>query len=123
MALVGGGTIPDTGQFPVFLGADGPRLGELDEEFVFERRVGEAFALGNNTWRIDAIEAHRVVVGPAEGNTAVMPFWRGEDSPRSAELGAAVGALAVRSPAGSTIPSYPAGSKNSAGSRPERRGP
>ena len=93
MALVGGGTIPDTGQFPVFLGADGPRLGELDEEFVFERRVGEAFALGNNTWRIDAIEAHRVVVGPAEGNTAVMPFWRGEDSPRSAELGAAVGAL------------------------------
>ena len=93
LALVGGGTIPDTGQFPVFLGADGPRLGELDEEFVFERRVGEAFALGNNTWRIDAIEAHRVVVGPAEGNTAVMPFWRGEDSPRSAELGAAVGAL------------------------------
>ena len=93
LALVGGGTIPDTGQYPVYLGAEGPRLGELDEEFVFERRVGEAFALGNNTWRIDAIEAHRVVVRPAEGNTAVMPFWRGENSPRSAELGAAVGAL------------------------------
>src|SRR5271157_4233202 len=93
LALAGGGTIADTGQFPVFLGAAGPRLGELDEEFVFERRVGEAFTLGNNTWRIDAIEAHRVVVRPAEGNTAVMPFWRGENSPRSAELGAAVGAL------------------------------
>jgi ATP-dependent helicase Lhr and Lhr-like helicase len=93
LALVGGGTIPDTGQYPVYLGAEGPRLGELDEEFVFERRVGEAFALGNNTWRIDAIEAHRVVVRPAEGNTAVMPFWRGEKSPRSAELGAAVGTL------------------------------
>jgi ATP-dependent Lhr-like helicase len=93
LALVGGGTIPDTGQYPVFLGADGPRLGELDEEFILERRVGETFALGNNTWRIDAIEAHRVVVRPAEGNTAVMPFWRGEDIPRSAELGDAVGAL------------------------------
>ena len=93
LALVGGGTIPDTGQYPVFLGAEGPRLGELDEEFIFERRVGEAFSLGNNTWRIDAIEAHRVVVRPAEGNTAVMPFWRGESSPRSAELGDAVGAL------------------------------
>ncbi len=91
--LVGGGTIPDTGQYPVFLGTDGPRLGELDEEFVFERRVGEAFALGNNTWRIEAIEAHRVVVRPAEGNPAVMPFWRGENAPRCAELGAAVGAL------------------------------
>ncbi len=93
LALVCGGTIPDTGQFPVYLGSEGPRLGELDEEFVFERRVGEAFALGNNTWRIDAIEPHRVVVRPAEGSSAVMPFWRGESSPRSTELGAAVGAL------------------------------
>ena len=93
LALVGGGTIPDTGQYPVFLGEEGPRLGELDEEFVFERRVGETFALGNNTWRIEAIEAHKVVVSPAEGNTAVMPFWRGEATPRSPELGEAVGAL------------------------------
>ena len=53
LALIGGGTIPDTGQYPVFLGEEGPRLGELDEEFVFERRVGESFALGNNTWRIE----------------------------------------------------------------------
>jgi ATP-dependent Lhr-like helicase len=94
LALVGGGTIPDTGQFPVYLGEDGPRLGELDEEFVYERRVGETFALGNSTWRIDLIEPHRVVVSRAEGRTAVMPFWRGENAARTAELGAATGALA-----------------------------
>jgi ATP-dependent helicase Lhr and Lhr-like helicase len=94
LALVGGGTIPDTGQFPVYLGDGGPRLGELDEEFVFERRVGETFVLGNSTWRIMAIEPHRVVVVKAEGQTAVMPFWHGESSARSPELGEAVGALA-----------------------------
>src|SRR5262249_28972016 len=93
LALVGGGTIPDTGQFPVHLGEGGPRLGELDEEFGYEPRVGEAFTLGNSTWRIEAIEPHRVLVGSAEGHTAVMPFWRGEKAARSAELGAAVGAL------------------------------
>ena len=93
LAVVSGGTIPDTGQYPVFLGQDGPRLGELDEEFIFERRVGETFALGNNTWRIDAIEAHKVVVSAAAGTNAVMPFWRGENSPRSPELGMAVGEL------------------------------
>ncbi|MFO0892221.1 MAG: DEAD/DEAH box helicase [Isosphaeraceae bacterium] len=82
LALVGGGTIPDTGQYPVVLGEDGPRLGELDEEFVFERRVGETFALGNSTWRIEAIELHRVVVQPAEGTNAVMPFWWGEQAQR-----------------------------------------
>jgi ATP-dependent Lhr-like helicase len=93
LALVGGGTIPDTGQFPVYLGEGGPRLGELDEEFVYERRVGETFVLGNSTWRITAIDPHRVVVAKAEGQTAVMPFWRGESSARSPELGDAVGAL------------------------------
>ena len=93
LALVGGGTIPDTGQFPVFLGDGGPRLGELDEEFVFERRVGETFVLGNSAWRIDAIEPHRILVGKAEGHPGVMPFWRGEASSRSPELGQAVGAL------------------------------
>ena len=93
LALVGGGTIPDTGQFPVYLGEGGPRLGELDEEFVFERRVGETFALGNSTWRIIAIDPHRVIVAKAEGQTAQMPFWRGESTSRSRELGEAVGAL------------------------------
>ena len=70
LALVGGGTIPDTGQFPVYLGEGGPRLGELDKEFVFERRVGETFVLGNSTWRIIAIDPHRVIVAKAEGQTA-----------------------------------------------------
>ena len=93
LALTGGGTIPDTGQYPLFLGEDGPRLGELDEEFVLERRVGETFALGSSTWRIEAIEAHKVVVSKAEGQAAMMPFWRGEGSPRTPELGAKVGAL------------------------------
>ncbi|HWE35527.1 MAG TPA: DEAD/DEAH box helicase [Isosphaeraceae bacterium] len=93
LALVGGGTIPDTGHFPAFLGDGGPRLGELDEEFVMERRVGEAFILGTSTWRIEAIEPHRVLVAPAEGDVAVMPFWRGEAAGRTHELGMAVGAL------------------------------
>lgn len=96
LALGGGGAIPDTGQFPVYLGDGGPRLGELDEEFIFERRVGEAFVLGTSTWRIVAIEPHRVLVGPAEGQAAVMPFWRGEGIGRTAELGERVGALCRR---------------------------
>src|SRR5262249_28031482 len=93
LVLVGGGTIPDTGQYPVFLGTNGPRLGELDEEFVLERRVGETFVLGTATWRSDTIEPHRVPVAPAGGFSAVMPFWRGEQTSRTAELGEAVGAL------------------------------
>ncbi len=93
LALVGGGTIPDTGQYPVYLGGDGPRLGELDEEFVLERRVGETFVLGTATWRIEAIEPLRVVVTRAAGAAAFTPFWRGEGAGRTAELGAAVGAL------------------------------
>ena len=71
----------------------GPRLGELDEEFVLERRVGETFVLGTATWRIEAIEPHRSSSRRAEGQSALMPFWRGEDAPRTAELGEAVGAL------------------------------
>ena len=105
LALTNGGTIPDTGQYPVYLGEGGPRLGELDEEFVLERRVGETFVLGTATWRIDAIEPHRVVVGRAEGQAAFAPFWRGEDSPRSAELGEAVGALCREVAAGLDDPS------------------
>jgi ATP-dependent Lhr-like helicase len=93
LALVGGGTIPDTGQYPVYLGPEGPRLGELDEEFVHERRVGETFVLGTAAWRIEAIEPHRVVVARAAGASALTPFWRGEGAGRTAELGAAVGAL------------------------------
>lgn len=93
LALVGGGTIPDTGQYPLILGDGGPKLGELDEEFVLERRVGETFVFGTSTWRIEAIEPHRVVVSPAAGRSAQLPFWRGEGAYRSADLGAAVGAM------------------------------
>jgi ATP-dependent helicase Lhr and Lhr-like helicase len=93
LALVGGGTIPDTGQFPVYLGEGGPRLGELDEEFVYERRVGETFTLGNASWRIETIDPHRLIVSRAPGQTAVMPFWRGESAARSSELGEAIGLL------------------------------
>lgn len=93
LALTGGGTIPDTGHYPVYLGEDGPRLGELDEEFVLERRVGEAFVLGTAVWRIDAIEPQSVRVSRDEGQSAMIPFWRGEQSSRSPELGLAVGAL------------------------------
>jgi ATP-dependent Lhr-like helicase len=93
LALAGGGTIPDTGQFALYLGADGPRLGELDEEFVLECRVRDTFRFGTNVWQIDAIEPDRVVVAAAPGKTAMIPFWRGEAAPRSFELGRAVGEL------------------------------
>ncbi len=90
MALVNGGTIPDTGMFPAYT-TTGIRIGELDEEFVYERRVGDAFLLGTNAWRVTRIEADRVQVEPAEGAHAVLPFWRGERPGRSHELGLAVG--------------------------------
>ncbi len=93
LALAGGGTIPDTGQYPLYLGEDGPKLGDLDEEFVHERRVGETFVLGSSTWRIESIEPLKVVVSRAEGRSAMMPFWRGEDAPRTPELGERVGVL------------------------------
>jgi ATP-dependent Lhr-like helicase len=90
MALQGGGTIPDTGQYAV-LTPDGTRLGELDEEFIYERRVGDAFLLGTNAWRVQQIEADRVIVTPAEGAPALIPFWRGEQVGRSYDLGLAIG--------------------------------
>ncbi|WP_337175850.1 DEAD/DEAH box helicase [Paludisphaera sp.] len=93
LALAGGGAIPDVGHYPVYLGEGGPKLGELDEEFVFERRVGESFMLGNSAWRIDHIDVHKVLVSPAAGSQVVTPFWRGETNPRSMELGLAVGRL------------------------------
>lgn len=97
LALMGGGAIPDTGQYPVKLGDKGPTLGSLDEEFVLERRAGEAFRLGSSTWRIDRIEADRVIVSPSGGSDmVVMPFWRGEESRRSATLGASIGSLLRR---------------------------
>ena len=90
LALVHGGTIPDTGQYAVYT-ANGVRIGEVDEEFVYERRIGDAFLLGTSAWRIDRIETDRVVVHPAEGLPAMVPFWRGESTGRSYDLGLAQG--------------------------------
>jgi len=90
LALVNGGTIPDTGQYAVYT-ANQVRLGELDEEFIYERRVGDTFLLGTHTWRLEEIEADRVLVSPAEGAPAMAPFWRGEQGGRSYDLGVAIG--------------------------------
>ena len=91
-AIAGGGAIPDTGNFLV-VGPDGSRVGELDEEFVHERRVGDAFLLGTTVWRIGSIEPDRVLVTPSPGSSAVLPFWRGEGPGRSLHVGRAFGSF------------------------------
>jgi ATP-dependent Lhr-like helicase len=93
IALTSGGTIPDRGLYPVHLGQDGPRVGELDEEMVYESRAGETFLLGATSWRIEEIERDRVIVSPAPGEAGKMPFWRGDRPPRPPALGRALGAL------------------------------
>ncbi len=90
VALVGGGTIPDTGQFAVVT-TKGMRIGEVDEEFIWERRIGDTFLLGTNAWRIGDIGTDRVTVHPAEGAPALVPFWRGEMTGRTYDLGLAQG--------------------------------
>ncbi len=96
LAVTSGGTIPDRGLFGVFLvGGDGPgkRVGELDEEMVYESRVGDVFALGATSWRIEDITHDRVLVTPAPGVPGRLPFWKGDTLGRPAELGEAVGAF------------------------------
>jgi ATP-dependent Lhr-like helicase len=96
LAVTSGGTIPDRGLFGVFLaGADGPgrRVGELDEEMVYESRVGDVFLLGSSSWRIQDITHDRVLVLPAPGEVGRMPFWKGDSPGRPAELGRALGAF------------------------------
>ena len=92
VAVQSGGTIPDRGLFGVFL-PDGARVGELDEEMVYESRVGECFVLGASTWRIEEITVDRVIVTPAPGQPAKTPFWRGDKPGRPLELGRALGGL------------------------------
>ncbi|HEX5541386.1 MAG TPA: DEAD/DEAH box helicase, partial [Micromonospora sp.] len=94
LAVTSGGTIPDRGQFGVFLaGAERPvRVGELDEEMVYESRTGDVFLLGSSTWRIEDITPDRVLVSPAPGQAARMPFWKGDTPGRPVELGRAIGA-------------------------------
>ncbi len=87
------GTIPDRGAYGVHLGDDGPRVGELDEEMVFETRVGDNVTLGASTWRVEAITRDRVVVSPAPGEPGRLPFWRGDGPGRPIELGRAIGAF------------------------------
>lgn len=90
LAVTSGGTIPDRGLFGVFTPA-GSRVGELDEEMVYESRVGETFLLGATTWKILEITRDRVVVEPAPGEIGKMPFWHGDALGRPVELGRAVG--------------------------------
>ena len=86
VAVINGGTIPDRGLFAVFLaGATrGARVGELDEEMVFESRTGDTIILGATTWRIDEITHDRVTVSPAPGEPGKMPFWHGDSAGRPA---------------------------------------
>ncbi|CAM4139239.1 ATP-dependent helicase [Janibacter anophelis] len=94
LAVTSGGTIPDRGLYGVFLaGGDGPgrRVGELDEEMVYESRVGDVFTLGTSSWRIEDITHNQVLVTPAPGQPGRLPFWHGDQLGRPAELGAAVG--------------------------------
>ena len=92
LAITSGGTIPDRGLFGVFL-PDGSRVGELDEEMVYESRKGEVFMLGASSWRIDDITYDRVIVVPAPGEPGKMPFWKGDKPGRPIELGRAIGAF------------------------------
>jgi ATP-dependent Lhr-like helicase len=87
------GTIPDRGQYAVHLGADGPRVGELDEEMVFETKAGDCILLGASTWRVEQITRDRVQVAPAPGEPGKLPFWRGDGPGRPVALGRAVGAF------------------------------
>ena len=92
LAIANGGTIADRGLFGVFL-PNGTRVGELDEEMVYESRPGETFLLGASTWRIEDITFDRVVVSPAPGEVGKMPFWHGDRPGRPLELGRALGAF------------------------------
>jgi ATP-dependent helicase Lhr and Lhr-like helicase len=99
IAVTNAGTIPDRGLYGVFLAGAEPgaaRVGELDEEMVFESKVGETFLLGASSWRIEEITHDRVLVSPAPGQPGKMPFWRGDAAGRPIELGRSIGAL-VRS--------------------------
>ncbi|MEE2035682.1 DEAD/DEAH box helicase [Nocardiopsis sp. CT-R113] len=102
LAVISGGTIPDRGLYGVHLaaGPDGDRggraptrVGELDEEMVYESRVGDVFVLGSTSWRIEAITADRVLVSPAPGRPGRMPFWKADAQGRPVELGRAIGAM------------------------------
>jgi len=91
LAVTNAGTIPDRGLFGVYLIDGGGRVGELDEEMVYEARAGQTFLLGASTWRIEEITRDRVLVSPAPGVPGMVPFWKGEGVGRPYELGEAIG--------------------------------
>jgi ATP-dependent Lhr-like helicase len=97
VAVTSGGTIPDRGLYGVFMvgeaGTPGRRVGELDEEYVYESRVGEVMTLGASSWRIEEIGHDRVIVSPAPGVPGKLPFWHGDAVGRPIELGRALGAF------------------------------
>ncbi|HEX8940097.1 MAG TPA: DEAD/DEAH box helicase [Candidatus Limnocylindrales bacterium] len=97
VAITSGGTIPDRGLYPVFLvgeaGTPGRRVGELDEEMVYESRVGQVITLGATSWRIEEIRPDRVTVSAAPGEVGTVPFWHGDAMGRPIELGRALGAF------------------------------
>ena len=91
LAVTNAGTIPDRGLYGVHLVDGGGRVGELDEEMVYEARAGQTFMLGASTWRIEEITRDRVLVSPAPGVPGAIPFWKGEGPGRPYELGEAIG--------------------------------
>ena len=96
IAILNGGTIPDRGLYGVFLAGERAkpvRVGELDEEMVFESKPGETFILGASTWRIEEITHDRVLVSPAPGDPGKMPFWHGDRAGRPMEFGQRIGGL------------------------------
>ena len=95
IAVINGGTIPDRGLYPVMIAGTkrGARVGELDEEMVFESRTGDTIILGASTWRIEEITHDRVVVSPAPGEPGKMPFWHGDTGGRPAEFGEQIGRM------------------------------
>jgi ATP-dependent Lhr-like helicase len=94
LAVTNAGTIPDRGLFGVFVVGDGGRVGELDEEMVYEARAGQVIVLGASSWRIEEITRDRVLVSPAPGVPGSVPFWKGEGLGRPYELGEAIGRFA-----------------------------
>ena len=96
LAVTNAGTIPDRGLFGVFLVDGGGRVGELDEEMVYEAREGQTFVLGASTWRIEDITRDQVLVSPAPGVPGIAPFWKGEGVGRPAELGEKIGRTLAR---------------------------
>jgi ATP-dependent Lhr-like helicase len=107
LAVTNGGTIPDRGLYGVFIapgegGAPGRRVGELDEEMVFELREGEVFLLGASSWRVERITQEQVLVLPAPGQPGKMPFWHGDKAGRARAFGVRIGELVRRVAGGSS---------------------